>query len=176
MSYKFKDPRSAAKGFNIGMAEMEVRILTIELEMDTEYSYLSKLSPEEKTKREIKDRIMNGVTKEEKVIVNEFKKELFTKIYKYFISNNTPRCPFTEYSKILEYSGIRPHQFFEMVARNDGATYRWEKRLGEWEGFTRESATNRIRFLRKEIERVQESKRRDSADYPVENIFDGGLC
>lgn len=94
---------------------------------------LLSLSPEERATAEIADRILNGLTEEEKdkfSIIYEKMHEFFTN---YFVNNpQMPRCPIEKWGKALKKIGIRSTLFFKAVAINDGAIARWAERRGEW--------------------------------------------
>lgn len=160
--------------FNVASAHREMHILRLLLEVNKDYTELKSLDIKTRTLREISDRIANGVRKPaDRDKLQKIKQELATVILGYFSKNDTPRCPLHLYLPILKNGAIPMGDFFRMVALNDGALYRWEKKLGEWEGFTPSGTVNRINFLLKNITEAIKEKSEDKKSSI--DMFDGSL-
>lgn len=154
--------------------DSELNILNILLEVNEDYTSLTRLNHRDRAIREVKDRILNGLYKN-KHVIEGVKMELIRIIYSFFEKNpQYPRCPFNEYSGILQSTGMKASMFFEMVVRNDGAINRWLKKSDEWEDFTPERVKNKIKHLQDMRKRREEQikKKKDGSDV---GVFDGGL-
>lgn len=147
----------------------EINMLKTMIEVNRENERIRDRPLREKVEKEIKHRVLPGLSTKEKESLSV--RELFEIILNYHQENpGSVRCPFYKWSHILKNSGVSARDFYEIVARNDGALGRWQSKTDEWENFDPLLANGRVKFLQGKLE-ILETKE-DSTDMSG-NLFEG---